>query len=63
MTRGTRSFSARAYYAGRSHRNHDTKHEIRILDYVDHEIPVCDACTAKRQAPTPLTYGRPALSR
>ena len=27
-------------YAGRLHRHHDAKHEIRILDYVYHEIPV-----------------------
>jgi len=27
-------------YAGRLHRHHDAKHEIRILDYVDHEVPV-----------------------
>ena len=36
-------------YAGRLHRHHDAKHEIRILDYVDHEIPVLRRMYAKRQ--------------
>ncbi|MGH3026006.1 MAG: DEAD/DEAH box helicase family protein, partial [Gaiellaceae bacterium] len=27
-------------YAGRLHRHHDAKHEIRIIDYVDHAVPV-----------------------
>lgn len=36
-------------YAGRLHRYHDAKHEIRILDYVDHEIPVLRRMFAKRQ--------------
>lgn len=47
-------------YAGRLHRHHDAKHEIRILDYVDHEIPVLRRMYAKRQrAYTNLGY-RPA---
>ena len=47
-------------YAGRLHRPHDAKHEIRILDYVDHEIPVLRRMYAKRQrAYTNLGY-RPA---
>jgi superfamily II DNA or RNA helicase len=36
-------------YAGRLHRHHDAKHEIRILDYVDHEIPVLRRMSAKRR--------------
>lgn len=36
-------------YAGRLHRHHDAKHEIRILDYVDHEVPVLRRMFAKRQ--------------
>lgn len=36
-------------YAGRLQRRHDAKHEIRILDYVDHEIPVLRRMYAKRQ--------------
>ncbi|MGH2946929.1 MAG: TOTE conflict system archaeo-eukaryotic primase domain-containing protein [Solirubrobacteraceae bacterium] len=36
-------------YAGRLHRHHDAKHEIRILDYVDHEIPVLRRMYAKRR--------------
>jgi len=45
-------------YAGRLHRHHDAKHEIRILDYVDHEIPVLRRMFAKRRrAYTTLGYG------
>ena len=36
-------------YAGRLHRYHDAKHEIRIIDYVDHAIPVLRRMYAKRQ--------------
>jgi superfamily II DNA or RNA helicase len=36
-------------YAGRLHRHHDAKHEIRIIDYVDHEVPVLRRMLAKRQ--------------
>jgi superfamily II DNA or RNA helicase len=36
-------------YAGRLHRHHDAKHEIRILDYVDHEVPVLRRMYAKRR--------------
>ena len=44
-------------YAGRLHRHHDAKHEIRILDYVDHGIPVLRRMYAKRQrAYTKLGY-------
>jgi superfamily II DNA or RNA helicase len=44
-------------YAGRLHRYHDAKHEIRIIDYVDHAIPVLRRMYAKRQrAYTSLGY-------
>ena len=44
-------------YAGRLHRRHDAKREIRILDYVDHEVPVLRRMYAKRQrAYTKLGY-------
>jgi len=36
-------------YAGRLHRHHDDKHEIRIIDYVDEAIPVLRRMYAKRQ--------------
>ncbi len=36
-------------YAGRLHRHHDTKHEIRIVDYVDHAVSVLRRMYAKRQ--------------
>lgn len=36
-------------YAGRLHRHHDAKHEIRILDYIDIEIPVLRRMYAKRR--------------
>lgn len=35
-------------YAGRLHRRHDAKHEIRIVDYVDHAVPVLHRMFAKR---------------
>jgi superfamily II DNA or RNA helicase len=36
-------------YAGRLHRHHDAKHEIRIIDYVDHAVPMLRRMYAKRQ--------------
>lgn len=36
-------------YAGRLHRHHNAKHEIRIVDYVDHAVPVLRRMYAKRQ--------------
>ncbi len=36
-------------YAGRLHRHHDDKHEVRIIDYVDEAIPVLRRMYAKRQ--------------
>lgn len=36
-------------YAGRLHRHHDAKHDIRIIDYVDHDVPVLRRMFAKRQ--------------
>lgn len=37
-------------YAGRLHRHHDAKREIRIIDYVDHAVPVLRRMFAKRQS-------------
>ena len=36
-------------YAGRLHRHHDAKHEVRIIDYVDNAVPVLRRMFAKRQ--------------
>ena len=36
-------------YAGRLHRHHDDKREVRIIDYVDHDVPVLRRMYAKRQ--------------
>lgn len=36
-------------YAGRLHRGHEDKHEVRILDYVDHDVGVLRRMFAKRQ--------------
>ncbi len=36
-------------YAGRLHRHHHAKHEIRIVDYVDHAVPVLRRMYVKRQ--------------
>jgi len=36
-------------YAGRLHRHHDDKREMRIIDYVDHDVPVLRRMYAKRQ--------------
>ena len=47
-------------YAGRLDRQHADKREIRILDYVDHEVPVLRRMYAKRQrAYTKLGYRAP----
>ena len=37
-----------AQYAGRLHREHDGKHEVRIYDYVDIRVPLCDVMYRKR---------------
>lgn len=36
-------------YAGRLHRHHDAKHEVRIIDYVDDAVPVLRRMFAKRR--------------
>lgn len=36
-------------YAGRLHRHHDGKHEVRIIDYVDNAVPVLRRMYAKRK--------------
>lgn len=37
-----------AQYAGRLHRDYDGKNEVRIYDYVDIRIPICDSMYRKR---------------
>ncbi|MDO4172934.1 MAG: DEAD/DEAH box helicase family protein, partial [Prevotellaceae bacterium] len=37
-----------AQYAGRLHRDYDGKDEVRIYDYVDIRIPICDSMYRKR---------------
>ncbi|MGM9699391.1 MAG: TOTE conflict system archaeo-eukaryotic primase domain-containing protein [Prevotella sp.] len=37
-----------AQYAGRLHRDYDGKNEVRIYDYVDIRIPLCDSMYRKR---------------
>jgi len=35
--------------AGRLNRHHNAKHELRILDYIDHDVPVLRRMFAKRR--------------
>lgn len=37
-----------AQYAGRLHRDYDGKNEVRIFDYVDIHVPLCDSMYRKR---------------
>ena len=37
-----------AQYAGRLHRDHEGKSEVRIYDYIDINVPVCDAMYRRR---------------
>lgn len=37
-----------AQYAGRLHRDYDSKNEVRIYDYVDIRVPLCDSMYRKR---------------
>ena len=37
-----------AQYAGRLHREYEGKHEVRIYDYVDIHVPLCDSMYRKR---------------
>ncbi len=37
-----------AQYAGRLHREYEGKHEVRIYDYVDFHVPLCDSMYRKR---------------
>lgn len=37
-----------AQYAGRLHRDYDGKNEVRIYDYVDIRVPLCDSMYRKR---------------
>lgn len=37
-----------AQYAGRLHRNYEGKSEVRIYDYIDLRVPICDSMYRKR---------------
>ena len=49
-----------AQYAGRLHRDYDGKNEVRIYDYVDIRVPLCDSMYRKRlRAYASVGYGVP----
>ena len=50
-------------YAGRLHRHHDAKHELRILDYIDHDVPVLRRMFAKRRRAFSSLGYRPGARR
>ena len=37
-----------AQYAGRLHRDHESKEEVRIYDYIDINVPICEAMYRRR---------------
>lgn len=37
-----------AQYAGRLHRDYEGKNEVRIYDYIDIRVPICDSMYRKR---------------
>lgn len=52
-----------AQYAGRLHREYKGKHEVRIYDYVDIRVPLCDSMYRKRlKGYASVGYGIPTLS-
>lgn len=52
-----------AQYAGRLHRGYEGKREVRIYDYVDIRVPLCDSMYRKRlKGYASVGYGIPALS-
>lgn len=52
-----------AQYAGRLHRDYDGKYEVRIYDYVDIRIPLCDSMYRKRlRGYASVGYGIPKSS-
>lgn len=52
-----------AQYAGRLHREYEGKRDVRIYDYVDIRVPLCDSMYHKRlKGYASVGYGIPALS-
>lgn len=52
-----------AQYAGRLHRDYDGKNEVRIYDYVDIRVPLCDSMYRKRlRGYASVGYGIPKSS-
>lgn len=49
-----------AQYAGRLHRDYDGKNEVRIYDYIDIRVPLCDSMYRKRlKGYASIGYGVP----
>lgn len=52
-----------AQYAGRLHRDYDSKKDVRIYDYVDIRVPLCDSMYRKRlKGYASVGYGVPQSS-
>lgn len=52
-----------AQYAGRLHRDYDNKNEVRIYDYIDIRVPLCDSMYRKRlKGYASVGYGVPKSS-
>ncbi|MGM9844064.1 MAG: TOTE conflict system archaeo-eukaryotic primase domain-containing protein [Muribaculaceae bacterium] len=52
-----------AQYAGRLHRDYDGKNDVRIYDYVDIRVPLCDSMYRKRlRGYASVGYGVPKLT-
>ena len=53
-----------AQYAGRLHREYEGKHEVRIYDYVDIHVPLCDSMYRKRlKGYASIGYGKCATKQ
>ena len=53
-----------AQYAGRLHREYEGKHEVRIYDYVDIHVPLCDSMYRKRlKGYASIGYGKCAAKQ
>jgi superfamily II DNA or RNA helicase len=51
-------------YAGRLHRSHHTKREVRIVDYVDRNVPMCARMFTRRmRGYRAMGYGEGEMSR
>ena len=52
-----------AQYAGRLHRDYEGKQEVRIYDYIDIRVPLCDSIYRKRlKGYASVGYGVPKSS-